>query len=110
VLSALIGNGVPSETAIGNAPTGLPLSRVSIGVYPFLPAISSPDPDDCSQGSLDTDNYEQNDDSLQRGQARVCVLHLPPSDAPRFCPYARMTRESSMYRPRSAFANQETEQ
>ena len=33
---------------------------------------------------------------------RVCVPHLPPSDAPRFCPYARMTRESSVYRPRSA--------
>jgi hypothetical protein len=119
VLSALIGNGVPSETAIGNAPTGLPLSRAGIGVHPFVPAISSPDPDDCSQGSLDTDNYDeiQNDDSLQRGQApanslhgaRVCLLHLPPSAAPRFCPYARMTRESSIYRPRSVLANQETE-
>jgi hypothetical protein len=49
----------------------------------------------------------QNDDSLQQVQApatsldfeRVCVLPLPPSDAPRFCPYAGMTRESTMYRP-----------
>jgi hypothetical protein len=104
VLSALIGNGVPSETAIGNALTGLPLSRASIGVYAFVPAISSPDPDDC----LDTDNYDeiQNDDSLERIRApansfdgeRICVLHLPASDAPRFCPYARITRESTMYR------------
>ena len=104
VLSALTG------TAIGNALTGLPLM--------FVPTISSTDPDDCGQGNLDTDNYDeiQNDDSLQREQAlansldgeRVCVPHLPPSDAPRFCPYARMTRESSMYRPRSALANQET--
>jgi hypothetical protein len=44
---------------------------------------------------------------LQRVQApahsldgeRVCALHLPPSDAPRSCPYARITRESTMYRP-----------
>jgi hypothetical protein len=107
VLSALTGNGVLSGTAIGNALTGLPLSRASIGVYAFVPAISSPDPDDCSQGSLDTDNYDeiQNDDSLQQVQApatsldfeRVCVLS--PSDAPGFCPYVRMTRESTMYRP-----------
>ena len=91
VLSALTGNGVPSETAIVNALTGLPLRRASIGVDP-------PDPDDCSQGGLDTDNYEiQNDDGLQREPApangldgaRVCFVHLLPSDAPRFCPYAR---------------------
>ena len=103
VLSALTG------TAIGNALTGLKLM--------FVPTISSTDPDDCGQGSLDTDYYDeiQNDDSLQRGQAlansldgkRVCVPHLPPSDAPRFCPYARIT--SSMYRPRSALADQKTE-
>ena len=102
VLSALIGNGVLSGTAIGNAPTGLPLRRANIGVYAFVPALSSPDPDDCSQDSLDTDNYDelQNDDSLRRVQApanslggeRVCVRHLPPSDAPRFCPYMRMTQ------------------
>jgi len=108
VLSALTGNGVLSGTAIANALTGLPLRRASIGVYAFVPATSSPDPDDCSQGSLDTDNYDelQNDDSLQRGQTpanslngeRVCVLHLSPSDAPRFCPYPRMTRESTTYR------------
>jgi CHAP domain len=119
VLSALIGNGVPSETAIGNATTGPPLSRASIGFYAFVPAISPPDPDDCSQGSLVTDDYDeiQNDDSLERGQApatsldgeRVCVSHLRPSDAPRFCPYARMNRVSCMYRPRSALANRETE-
>ena len=119
VLSALIRNGVPSGTAIGNALTGLPLSRASIGVYPLVPAIPSPDPDDCGQGSLDTDNYDeiQNDDSLRRGQSptnsldseRVCLVHSPPSDAPGFCPYARAIRESSMYRPRSAPANQETE-
>ena len=94
VLSALTG------TAIGNALTGLPLSRASVGVYQFVPAISSPDPDDCSQGSLDTDNYDeiQNNDSLQQVQARatsldferVCVLHLTPSDSQRFCPYAGM--------------------
>jgi hypothetical protein len=108
VLSALTGNGVLSGTAI-NALTGLPLSRASIGVYAFVPAKSSPDPDDCSQGSLDTDNYDeiQNDDSLQQVQApatsldfeRVYVLPLPRSDAPRFCPYAGMTRESILYRP-----------
>jgi hypothetical protein len=101
VLSALTGNGVPSGTAIGEALTGLLLSRASIGV---------PNPDDCSQGSLDSvNNYDeiQNDDNLQRVQAlannldgeRACVLHLPPSDAPRFCPYARMARESTLYRP-----------
>jgi hypothetical protein len=109
VLAALIGNGVPSGTAIGNALTGLPPSLASIRVYPFGLATSSPDPDDCSQDSLDTDNDDeiQNDDSLQRVQApahsldgeRVCALHLPPSDAPRSCPYARITRESTMYRP-----------
>jgi CHAP domain-containing protein len=104
VLSALNGNGVPFVTAIGNALTGLPLSPASIRVYPFGPATSPPDPDDCSQGSLDPDNYDdQNDDSLQRGQALATSidfdLHLPPSDAPRFCPYAGMTRESTMYRP-----------
>jgi hypothetical protein len=108
VLSALTGNGVSPGTAIGNALTSLPISRASIGVYPFVPAISSPDPDDCSQGRLATDNYDeiQNTDGLQRVQApansldreRVCVLHLSPSDAPRFCPYARMTRELTMYR------------
>ena len=101
VLSALTGNGVLSGTAIGIALTGLPLMLV--------PAKSSPDPDDCSQGSLDTDNYDeiQNDDSLQQVQApatsldfeRVYVLPLPRSDAPRFCPYAGMTRESILYRP-----------
>src|SRR5215469_960591 len=98
VLSALTGNAVLSGNAIGNALTGLPLSRVSIRVYQFVPA--SPDPDDCSQGSSDTDNYDemQNNDSLQQVQApatsldfeRVCVLHSTPSDAPRFCPYAGM--------------------
>ena len=119
VLSALIRNGVPSGTAIGNALTGLPLSRASIGVYPLVSAISSPNLDDCGQGSLDTDNYDeiQNDDSLRRGQPptnsldseRVCLVHPPPSDAPGLCPYVRTTRESSLYRQRSAPANQETE-
>jgi uncharacterized protein (TIGR02594 family) len=99
VLSAL-GNGVPSGTAIGKALTVLPLSRASIGVYPFDPAILSPNPDDCGQRSLDTDNHDetQSDQSLQRVQ-RVCVLHLAPSDAPRFCPYARMTAGAIMYVP-----------
>jgi hypothetical protein len=110
VLSALIGNGVPSSTAIGNALTGLSFSRVSLAVYPFVPAISPPDADDCSQASLDTDDYDeiQNDDGVQGGQAcgnsvdgeRICIPALPPSDAARFCPYVPMTRESSMYRPR----------
>jgi uncharacterized protein (TIGR02594 family) len=119
VVSALTGNGVPSETTIGNELTSLPLTRASIGGDPFVPAISSPDPDDCRQGTLDTDNYEeiQNEDSIQRRQMpsnsldgeRVCVVHLPPSDAPRFCPYARMTRGSSTLGPRSALADQETE-
>jgi hypothetical protein len=109
VLAALIGNGVPSGTAIGNALTGLPPSLASIRVYSFGPATSSPDPDDCSQDNLDTENDDeiQNDDSLPRVQTpahsldgeRVCAFHLPPSDAPRFCPYARMTGESTMYRP-----------
>ena len=58
VLSALTGNGVLSGTAIANALTGLPLRRASIGVYAFVPATSSPNPDDCSQGSLDTDDYD----------------------------------------------------
>jgi hypothetical protein len=104
VLSALIGNGVPSVT--GTALIGLPLSRGSTQIYPFVPAISPPDPDDCTQGSLDADNYDEipNDDSLQRRE-RVCVVQLPRSDAPRFCPYARMTPEPSMYRPRPALAN-----
>lgn len=110
VLSALTGNGVPSGTAIGNVLTGLPLSRASIGAYLFLP---SPDSDDCSQRGLDMDNLDRNndgeiqiDDSLQQVQApansldgeRVCVPHLPSSEAPRFCPFARMIRESTMYR------------
>jgi hypothetical protein len=119
VSSALTGNGLPSVTAIGTALTSLPLSPAGIGFYPFVPAISSTDPDDCGQGSLDTDNYDeiQNDDSLERvrapanslGGERICVPHLPPSDAPQFCPYARMTRESNVYRSRSALANRETE-
>jgi hypothetical protein len=91
-LSALTG------TAIGNALTGLPLSRASIRVQ-FVPAISSSDPDDCSQGSLDTDNYDEiQNDSLHHVQApatsfdfeRTCVLHSIPSVAPRFCPYPGM--------------------
>ena len=61
VLSALIGNRVPSVTAIGNAITVLPLSRASIKVYSSVAA--SPDPDDCGQGSLDTDSHGENDDS-----------------------------------------------
>jgi hypothetical protein len=67
VLSALIGNGVPSGTAIGNALTGLPLSRASIEVYAAVPATSSPEPDDCAQGSLDADNYGDNDASALSG-------------------------------------------
>ena len=64
VLSALTG------PAIGNALTGLLLSRASVGAYQFVPAISSPDPDDCSQGSLDTDNYDEiQNNSLQHVQA-----------------------------------------
>jgi hypothetical protein len=108
VLSALTGDGVASGTAIGKVLTGLPLSLASIGVYPFAPAISSPNPDDCGQGSLDTDNYDEikNGDTLQAVQVsangldgeRVCVIHLPPTDAPQFCPYAGMTRELTMYR------------
>jgi CHAP domain-containing protein len=107
VLSALIGNGVPSVTAIGTAVTGLPLSRVT-RIYPSLPAISSSsDPDDCTPASLDADHYDeiQNDDSLQPSE-RVCVVHLSPSDdAPRFCPYTRIAREPSMCRWHSALAN-----
>jgi hypothetical protein len=71
VLSALIGNGVPRETAIGKTVTSLPLSRASMGVYPFVTAISSPNSDGCSQGGLDTDHYDQNGDSLHRVQAPV---------------------------------------
>jgi hypothetical protein len=41
VLSALIGSGVPPEIAVGSTITRLPLSRVSIGVYPFASTISS---------------------------------------------------------------------
>jgi uncharacterized protein (TIGR02594 family) len=98
VLSALNGNGVPSGTAVGNALTGLLLSRAN---------IEEPIPDDCGEGSLETDNnddeIQNDDDSLQWVQAlanrvygdRVCVRLLPPSDAPRFCAYERMNR----YRP-----------
>jgi hypothetical protein len=94
VLSALIGNGVPSVTVISTALTGLPLSGDSRRIYPFVPTVSSPDTDDCIQGSLEADDYDkiQNDNSLQRGE-RVCMIHSPPSDAPRFCPYARMSPE-----------------
>jgi CHAP domain len=59
VLSVLIGNGVPSVTAIDTAAGRLPLSRASIGAYPFAPAILQPEPDDCAQGGLDTDNYNE---------------------------------------------------
>jgi hypothetical protein len=102
VLSAL--TGVPSGTAIGKALAGPAFSRTSIRAYP---AISWDHPDDCGQRSLDADNDDAlPNDSLQRVHAsadrldreRVCVLHLP-SDAPRFCPYARRTRELIMYRP-----------
>jgi hypothetical protein len=93
VLSALTGNGLRYGTAIGKALAGLPLTRASVGVHPFASAISLTNPDDCGQGRLDTDNYNSLDGE------RVCALHLPPSDAPRFCPYARVTRESTMYRP-----------
>lgn len=41
VLSELIGSGVPPRTALGGTITRLPLSRVSIGVYPFASTISS---------------------------------------------------------------------
>ena len=106
VLSALIGNGVPSVTAIGTGLNGLPLNRDNMRIYPFIPTISSPNPDDCGQDSLDADNDDemQNDDSLQRGE-RVCVAHLPRSDAPRFCPDARMTPEPGIFRRTSALAN-----
>jgi hypothetical protein len=97
VLSALTGNG------FGKALTGLPLRRASVEVYPFGLAISSANPDDCGQGSLDTANYDEihTGDGLQRVQApdRACALHLPPADTPRFCPYAGMTPESTMDRP-----------
>jgi hypothetical protein len=65
VLSALIGNGVPSATAIGNALTGLPLSRASMKVYPSASTIPSPDQDDCGQRSFDGVKYDEirNDDS-----------------------------------------------
>jgi hypothetical protein len=100
VRSALTGNSVLSGTAIGNALTGLLVSRASIGV---------PNPDDCAQDGLHTvnDDETQDDDSLQGTQALAnsidggldCVLHLPPSDAPRFCAYIPRTRESTIYRP-----------
>jgi uncharacterized protein (TIGR02594 family) len=102
VLSALNGNGVPSGTAIGNALTGRLLSHASIEMTI---------PDDCSEGSMDTgnndDEMQNDDDSLQWAQAlanrldgeRLCVRHLPLSDAPRFCMYELMNRGSIMYRP-----------
>jgi hypothetical protein len=96
VRSALNGSDFPFGTLIGTVLTGLPLSRASNGLYPFVPATSWADPNDCSQRSLDADNY----DALHSLDGkRVCALHLPPSDARRFCPYARMARESIMYRP-----------
>jgi hypothetical protein len=54
VLSALTGDGGPSGTAIvchSVAP--------SIGVDPFVPAITSPNPEGCSQGSFDADHYDE---------------------------------------------------
>jgi uncharacterized protein (TIGR02594 family) len=97
----------PPNNVLSALTGSLPLIRASIGDYPFVPALSLIDPDDCNQGN--TDNYDeiQNDDSLQQVQApanslnreRVCVLHLPLSDVPRFCSYARMTRVSTIYRP-----------
>lgn len=62
VLSALIGNGRPSATAIRNALTGLPVIRASIA-YSSVPAMSSADADDCGQGSSDRDGETQNDES-----------------------------------------------
>lgn len=63
VLSVLIGNGV-SSGAIGDAPSSLPFSRTSFEV-PSVPALSSPEPDDCGQRSLDINNHGQmqNEDS-----------------------------------------------
>jgi hypothetical protein len=59
VLSVLIGNGVPSVTAIDTASTGLPLNRASMVVHPFAPAILSSEPDDCSPDNLDKNNYDE---------------------------------------------------
>jgi hypothetical protein len=101
VLSAL--TGVPSGTAIGKALAGPPLSRTSIRAYPV---ISWANVDDCGQRSFDADNADElQEDGWQPEQvsvsrldgARVCVVRLP-SDAPRFCPSARMTRVSTMSR------------
>jgi hypothetical protein len=54
VLSALTGNGSPSGAAIACASVA-----PSIGVYPLVAAASSPNLDDCSLGSLDTDHYDE---------------------------------------------------
>jgi uncharacterized protein (TIGR02594 family) len=95
VLSALIGNGVPPGTVIGKTLNGLPLSRASIGVYPFVSTISSPNSDDCSEDSLDTDYYDEigNGGSLQRVQPSARCDSLCA------CPHACISRESTMYRP-----------
>jgi hypothetical protein len=95
VRSALIGNGVPAGTAIGKTLTGLPLSRASLAVYPFVSAISWPNSHDCSQGSLDTDHYDEtgNGDSLQRVQT--------PARCDSLCahPHASIARESTVDLP-----------
>ena len=68
VLSALIGNGVPAETAVDGTPSGPRLSRASFAAGPSVSARSF-DPDDCSQGGVDADHHYDGTDSLERVQA-----------------------------------------
>jgi hypothetical protein len=118
VLAALTGNGFQSGNAIGKALTGLPLTRASIRAYPFDPTISSADPNDCPQRSIDSYDEIQSDDGSQGVQApanrlvgeSACVLHLPTSDPPRFCPNARVSDATTHRASRRCTATTENKQ
>jgi uncharacterized protein (TIGR02594 family) len=109
VVSAL--NGLRFGPAIASALTGQSLSHASAGPYPVMPAMSSAYFNDCSQRSPDDFDEAGNDESLQWVPVstsnldikRACGLHLSSSDAPRFCPKARMTH-ATMHRTYSRCA------
>jgi uncharacterized protein (TIGR02594 family) len=104
VVSALTGNGF--RPAIAAALAGRAFSHAIAGPHPVVPAVSWASPNDCRQRGADDFDEALNDDSLQQGKVsasyrdfgRACGLDLPPSDALRFCPNARITR-STMHRP-----------
>jgi uncharacterized protein (TIGR02594 family) len=103
VVSAL--TGLRLGPAIAAALTGQPLGHASAGLYPVMSAMSAAYLNDCSQRSGDDYDEVGNDEILQWVQVstsnleirQACGLHLPPSDARRFCPNARMTH-ATMHR------------